>query len=560
MTFLLRKLGLHPVAVGGLIAVFRLYRWPFLFVFLAAIAVPFLELAFITSLYWTLEPGDDSTLISWYNSNVVSHITDDPDSNTPILILALILLVTAVASRFLFRYVLARLAYSIYKLITFRLIRAYLRAPHHHSAFVDKEALSNAIVSEADHYSMVPVNLVGLATIPVSLAVFVFAAYTISPPLVGVVALIGVLVIFVSWRRYRIVMRLGALAVQMRSALLAFATDTVGGITPIKSRGAEARTAERSEEFINRTQQYRFDAQLNILLLDTTTTTIMLAALFGSVFIASSTSALSVAGVLIFLVLMTRIQRLVQDFQARTVKMRGNIPAVRMVESLISDLEAVATPTADDAIGPGEIRKPLRSLRLENVEFSYPDGVQVLRGASLELKAGDRVLLQGPSGGGKTTILKIIAGLLKPASGNVLINGASTESEADYGPRNRISFVSNDLQVFRDSARMNLTLDSDRSDSEIIKALEAVRLDSRLLGDLDEPVGENGGWLSVGQRQRLLLAPLFFDPLDLILLDETTANVERSLQIYIMTTLLDHISEDAIVVVVAHRIPDGIKF
>lgn len=520
-----------------------------------SILVPFLEVAFIGNLYWIIDPTENVPLLNWFQSVFIDDLGVVRERKTPVFVLAFVILVSAVLAKVVLRYLLAKIWYSVFVSSSLSLISDFVEAPHHESVFIDQQAVTSAAQRESENYATYFVNIVMMAALPISVGVFLIASYAISPLLALLVMGIGMAVIGLGWKRYQISYNIGVRGVSMRAALLGFVTDIINGITSIKTRAAEQHTKERSEEFITTTQRFRYETQINVLLVETITSTVILVSLLGAVGMTAFTTQISAASVLVFIVLMTRVQRLVQEFQGRLVKLRASIPAVEKLESLRSQLRS----TEELERASLNYSEPIAKLELTNVEFSYPDSPnhRVINAASLSLSAGDRALIEGPSGEGKSTLLKIIAGLVKPSSGTVAFNENPFDVSEYRGLRERVAYVSGDMHLFSSSGRLNLDLANDIDEEEQQRLLDSVDLTKRLADRLDVSIGSNGARLSLGQRQRLLLAHVFIKKFDLILMDEAISNVDPTLQDLVLRNLDEWINDDAIVINIAHHSADS---
>jgi ATP-binding cassette, subfamily B, bacterial MsbA len=535
------------------------HKMAMMLVLVFSILVPFLEVAFIGNLYWIIDPKEDVALLNWFQSIFISELGVVEERKTPIFVLAGVILVSAVLAKVVLRYLLAKLWYSVFVSSTLSLISDFVDAPHHESVFIEQQAVTNAAQRESENYATYFVNIIMMGALPISVGVFLVASYAISPLLALLVMGIGAAVIGLGWKRYQISYNIGVRGVSMRAALLGFVTDIINGITSIKTRAAEQHTKERSEEFITTTQRFRYETQINVLFVETITSTVILVSLLGAVGMTAFTTQISAASVLVFIVLMTRVQRLVQEFQGRLVKLRSSIPAVQKLESLRSQLRSTEELELEQAILFHST--PVTKVELTNVVFSYPDSPdqRVINNASLTLSAGDRVLIEGPSGEGKSTLLKIIAGLIKPTSGTLAFNDTPFDISEYRGLRERVAYVSGDMHLFSSSGRLNLDLANDLDEEEQQRLLDSVDLTKRLSDRLDDSIGSNGARLSLGQRQRLLLTHVFIKQFDLVLMDEAISNVDPKLQTVVLENLGKWVNDDAIVVNIAHHSAESME-
>ncbi len=200
-------------------------------------------------------------------------------------------------------------------------------------------------------------------------------------------------------------------------------------------------------------------------------------------------------------------------------------------------------------------------LALHEVRFAYPKGTQqhapvVLKGVSLNIKAGERVALLGKIGSGKSTILRMLGGLYQPSDGFVEIDGIDLRQIDPSDFRAQVGFVSQEPRLFQGSLRDNVLLG--RSNADVNHFLEVARqtgLDriaaAHPLG-YDLPVGESGCLLSGGQRQLVALARCLVTQPQVLLLDEPTSSMDAQAE----TNFIRHlktVTGDRTLVVVTHR-------
>ena len=172
------------------------------------------------------------------------------------------------------------------------------------------------------------------------------------------------------------------------------------------------------------------------------------------------------------------------------------------------------------------------SLSLENVSFSYQDGNSVLTGATISADPGDLVALTGPSGEGKTTVLRILLGLVAPQSGTAeLIGSSGTHYPLSAVTREAFSYVPQGGSLFAGSIRENLTMvAADATDEQIWEALHLACADEfvKALPDgLDHVLGGRNTGLSEGQGQRLSVARALLRNAPILLLDEATSALDE---------------------------------
>ncbi|MEM8863595.1 MAG: ABC transporter ATP-binding protein, partial [Chloroflexota bacterium] len=215
-----------------------------------------------------------------------------------------------------------------------------------------------------------------------------------------------------------------------------------------------------------------------------------------------------------------------------------------------------------------EVKQPAQTLTsfdiaFEDVDFAYApenegeEGEQVLRNVSFRLPAKSLTALVGESGGGKTTITKLITRYADPQQGAVKIGGVDIRSLDQVELMKHISVVFQDVYLFDDSIRDNIRMAKpDATDAEVEAAAEAANCHefiSRLPDDYDTPVGEIGGALSGGERQRISIARAILKDAPIVLLDEPTSALDTESEVAVQRAI-DRLVEDKTVVVIAHRL------
>jgi len=176
-------------------------------------------------------------------------------------------------------------------------------------------------------------------------------------------------------------------------------------------------------------------------------------------------------------------------------------------------------------------------IEAHNLIFRYQNRVEpTIRGCSLHIKAGDRILLEGPSGGGKSTLTSLLTGLRLPESGLLLINGLDRQTLGEKGWRHRITAAPqfHENHVFTEAFAFNLLMgrrwppnpDDLKEAEEICHELGLGELLNRMPAGMMQTVGETGWQLSHGEKSRLYIARALLQKSELIVLDESFASLD----------------------------------
>ena len=218
-------------------------------------------------------------------------------------------------------------------------------------------------------------------------------------------------------------------------------------------------------------------------------------------------------------------------------------------------LELPAEKHSEDevvAIPDGGIR-----LVVDNVEFYYEEGENVIEKGGLKVSTGETVALVGPSGRGKTTLFRILLGLIYPQSGSCGIYDAEgNHIEINADSRHLFAYVPQGNTLFSGTIRDNLLMiKPDASDEELKAALvmaDAWEFVDKLSEGMDTTVWENGRGLSEGQAQRVAIARALLKDAPIILLDEATSALDIETEKRVLKSLKEH-ARDRAVIVTTHR-------
>jgi len=212
----------------------------------------------------------------------------------------------------------------------------------------------------------------------------------------------------------------------------------------------------------------------------------------------------------------------------------GSYPSIQYVKSMMEELK---TPLDK---GQGNLLAPhIGHLTFQNVSFSYGDK-PILTNFSKTFEKGKFYKVIGESGGGKTTLLDLCAGLLSPQDGQILVDGTSLVAYEKTSLSERIGYLSQNSFILEGSLKNNLLWGQRKevSQERLLMAIEMAGL-SEFVSEhgLDHPVTESGQNLSGGQKQRISLARLFLGDYDFLLLDEPTSALDRFTENHVMNHL-----------------------
>ncbi len=202
----------------------------------------------------------------------------------------------------------------------------------------------------------------------------------------------------------------------------------------------------------------------------------------------------------------------------------------------------------------------LEELAFEGVTFTHQTASHpAVRDISFRIERGQTMAFVGPSGAGKTTLVKLLVGLYRPQAGRILYNGVDSREADVEALRERIGFVTQETQLFSGSIRENLLfVRPAATDAECLQALRRAAsqgLLARAEKGLDTVIGEGGMKVSGGERQRLSIARALLRRPDLLVFDEATSSLDSLTEEEISRTIRDVAeSRDVMSILIAHRL------
>ena len=190
---------------------------------------------------------------------------------------------------------------------------------------------------------------------------------------------------------------------------------------------------------------------------------------------------------------------------------------------------------------PDELIPSLRGeLLFNHICFSYSEGKEVLKELNLRVKEGEKVVLLGTSGSGKSSILKILMGMERAQSGTIRIGGQDTVDLGEDRLFKEISYIQQEVFIFDGTIRENISLFQTYREEELQSVIERAGLRNLVKEKgLDYLCGENGAALSGGERQRISIARSLLRKTPILLADEITASLDKENSYLVLDTLLN---------------------
>ncbi len=424
------------------------------------------------------------------------------------------------------------------------------------TAFHSGELLTR-LTSDVSIVSDGVVTLLPSVVAMVTRLIFAAAALImLDPGFALIFVAVGILILFISGLFKKLMKRLHKLVQETDGRLRSFLQESIGGILMIKVFGIEDKIDETAAAY----QEENYKAKMKRRTISIAANTgLSLVFQLGYVF-AFGWGAFRLINHTITAGMVTAILQLVNQIQTPFAGMSGVLPkyySILASSERIMEIENMPAEQgeASAAIDPQAAYEKLDSIRFENISFSYDRDV-VLNCASLEIKKGDFAVISGISGIGKSTLMKLLLGVINPDSGSIFLSFKDGERRiADKSTRPLFSYVPQGNLLLSGTLRKAITIiKPDASDDEIDRALKISCADKFIkdfpLG-LETVIGEKGFGLSEGQVQRLAVARAILSDEPVILLDEATSALDEETEKQLLTNI--RAMENKTCIIISHK-------
>jgi len=439
-------------------------------------------------------------------------------------------------------------------------VRLFGQLLHYRAAFFDRTPVGQLVTrTVSDVETMADIFAEGLLVIfgdLFKIAVMVVAMFVLFDPGMVAVSLSVVPVLYVATRWFQKSIKGAFTDVRNQvAALNSFVQERITGMAVVQLFGREAEEARRFDAINQRHRDANIKSiwyfSLFFPIIDMLSAlSIGLAIWYGgwrSLVDAGSVSIGDLTALIMFINMLYRpLRQLADRFNTLQMGMVASDRVLKLVEST-NQLERPGSHSADRLKGQVEF---------DEVNFGYLEDQQVLHGVNLNARPGEMLALVGSTGSGKSTLIGLLAGMYHPNSGAVRVDGVSV-SEWDFNAlRSRLALVQQDVFLFSDTVRNNVTLYRSMPDDRIWAAAAEMGIKDfleSLPGGLDYDVKERGGMLSTGQRQLLAFLRAYLANPDVLILDEATSSVDSQSEAWIQRAT-EKITQGRTSVVVAHRL------
>lgn len=515
--------------------------------FVAIVAAPerVMELDLLQPLFSYLGIGTDTDLLLWGALALLG-----------VFVLKNVYMIT-------FAYFEAKYLFNRRYIISHRLMRAYMRAPYtFHLQRNTAELLRNATGEVNVLSNVILSNILKMAKNGL-MAVSIFAFLLYVEPLITLMIFVlsglgAGSFILLTQKKMKLY---GEEEQERRKEMIKAVYQGLNGLK-------ETRVLNREDEFI---EKYRYEAQKSTKLMawikfiqQVPKPVVEITAVLGMLLIASilvwqgRPIGAIIPVLTLFAMAVVRLMPNIQALSSMYTNLRYNIISLKPIYEDLKGLENASATLVKDRANKNQL-KLKEGIEVCNLGFSYPGSSEkAINGVNLSIKRGQAIALVGESGAGKTTMVDLLLGLLKPTEGDILVDGMNIHDHLSGWQRN-IGYIPQSIYMADDTLRRNVAFgvpEKEIDNGRVIEAIELAQL-RKTVGNLPDGietiVGEQGARLSGGQRQRVGIArALYHDP-QILVMDEATSALDNITENNIIKAI-ENLKGERTIITIAHRL------
>ena len=326
------------------------------------------------------------------------------------------------------------------------------------------------------------------------------------------------------------------------------------------------RERENSEAFARTTSGYRravtgtifYDSAISAFIEWVALAAVGLVLALGGTMVSGG--AMGLGTLTTFILFSQRVFDPLRQLAERFTQIQGGLTAVERIGELMEQPIEIAdlaeAERGEAALRSGRERHSPGEVVFDNVSFAYRSDEPILEDLSFRIAAGEHVAIVGPTGSGKTTVIRLLCRLYEPQQGRILLDGVDIRELPIATLRQRLGVVLQDTFLFSGNVADNLRLDADLDDAALERLCASLGL-APLLERLDQGLAtelrERGGNLSSGERQLLAVARVAIRDPSVLVMDEATAFLDPSTEATLQRDL-DRLLRGRTAIVIAHRL------
>ena len=424
-------------------------------------------------------------------------------------------------------------------------------------SFYDNSAIGwliSRITSDTDRVSeLVSWGFIELVWGIVMIIVCLSAMFFINWQLAIIVMLTIPILLLLGIRIRLLILKYSREARRLNSEITATFNEHINGIEVNKSTAQEARVAVKFSSLSRdmRRSSYRasyYTAMFTPVVIGVGSIAAAAVVFFGGNMIIEEKFGVTIGIFTMFFIYARNIFEPIFDITRFYAQAQGSLSAGERIFSLIDEEIEIF-----DKEGVQPYQKIEGGIAFENVSFQYVEDKQILKDFNLKIKAGESIALVGPTGEGKSTIISLICRFYEPTKGSIKIDDVDYREKQLHSFRNQLGIILQTPYLFSGTIKDNLLYgDLNASDEQIIDALKMIGAND-MVPKLNEEVGEEGGNLSIGEKQLISFARAILKKPRILILDEATSSVDTITESKIQKGVAE-LTKGRTSIIIAHRL------
>lgn len=477
-------------------------------------------------------------------------------------VLVFILLILSQGFKALTTFYQLRFSFQVECSLSRRLLEGYLYQPYAWFLNQNSSDLSRAILSEVNqviNFAVMPaINLIAYSSIVVALVAILVAVDPVLSLSAGLTLAVayGIIFKFFSQR----IKNIGEESVRFNKGRFAEINEVFGAIKEVKFNGLETVYLKRFNRFAENYAERQASAQTILQIPRSLLETIVFGGmLLTTLYLMNSRGGIINAMPIIALYAIAgyRLMPALQHVYASISAIHFALP---LLDKLNKELiQARSIVVLNPECTQSEITLA-ESIKLDNISFGYPNAAfPTLKNLSISIPVGAKVGFIGKTGGGKTTLVDLILGLLDPSAGSLIVDNQVIDKKNSRQWQRLIGYVPQHIHLVDDSVAANIAIGVGYEDIDLLAVEQAARLanlhqfiSEQLPDGYATKVGERGVRLSGGQRQRIGIARALYRRPKILVLDEATSALDGLTEKDVMDGI-DQIGGELTIIMIAHR-------
>lgn len=496
---------------------------------------------------------------------MIGGILGTNDSKKVLLALIVLIITIYIVKNIYLAWMIHRMncfSKDIMRLFSTRLLSSYMKQPYAYFLNKNTSEILRSVNSDTVNLYGVIANVMQIISQGITALLLIGFSIATNPTMsLMVAALLGGCAFFIIFVLQRKMRNMGRRQQKLASYIIQYAKQSFEGIKEVKVMNREHYFIQQYTDVYGRSSELERICNLLSNLPKYLIETVCIVGIMLYLAIAVVSGGELSALVPQLAVFAAAAFKLLPSMNALYMNLSNMIYHKASIDVIYHDIREVENVTVEfsEVKDCGEFQKFQDSIQIKNVGFRYEGREKaVLQNANVTIKKGESVAFIGESGGGKTTLVDIVLGLLMPQEGAVLVDGKDIQIDM-RGWHNRIGYIPQMIFLLDDTIRRNVAFgvaDDEIDEERVWAALEEAQMKTFVQGieeGLDTMVGEAGTRLSGGQRQRIGIARALYTNPDILIFDEATSALDNETEKEVMAAI-DSLHGNKTMIMIAHRL------